>query len=116
MGKVRNTDKIVLKILKQCHNVGGADEYRKAELTWRLKVEWQRVKMAQEDHAQYWMLRYLKEWVISRQPRGQLCALRATTQHIMFLIVFFLAYFLSVHPLQQSFKIFLTYFLVNGPI
>jgi hypothetical protein len=96
--------------------VGDADIYRKAELTWLLKVEWQHVKRAQQDHAQYWMLRYHEEWVISIQPRGQLCAPQATTQHSLFLIIFFLAYFLSVHTLQQSFKIFLTYFLVGGPI
>ena len=92
-----------------------ADVYSKAELTWRLKVEWQRVRRAQEDHAQYWMLCYLKEWVISRQPWDQFCALHATTHHMLLLIFFFLAYVFSVHTLQQSIKIFLTYFLVDYP-
>lgn len=92
-----------------------ADVYRKDELTWLLQFEWRRVKRAQEHHAQYWVLRYLKEWVISRQPRGQLCALHATPQHMLLLVFFFLAYYFSVHTLQHSIKIFLTYFLVDGP-
>ena len=73
------------------------------------------MKWAEEDRGQYWMLRYHKEWVISRQPNGQPCALHATTQHALLLLVLFFVYFLSVRALQQSIKILLTYFLVDGP-
>jgi hypothetical protein len=58
MGKMRNEDKIVLKNPKAMPDVGDADVFRKAQLTWLLKVEWQYVKRAQQDHAQYWVLRY----------------------------------------------------------